>query len=87
MSLTRQLPWPLGRLVRPASSMTRQNGQPVATVRAPVVSRVGPGPRILGKYNGDPVWVEEGRHMVTTFHPELTADLRVHRRFLDKIQG
>jgi len=56
-------------------------------IRAPVVSRVGSGPRILGKYNGDPVWLEEGRHMITTFHPELTADLRVHKRFLEKIPG
>jgi len=29
--------------------------------------------------------VEQGRHMVTTFHPELTADPRVHRRFLEKV--
>ena len=56
-------------------------------IRAPVVSRVGAGPRILGKYKGDPVWVEDGRHTITTFHPELTADLRVHRRFLEKMQG
>jgi pyridoxal 5'-phosphate synthase pdxT subunit len=54
-------------------------------IRAPVVSRVGAGGRILGKYNGDPVWVEEGRHVITTFHPELTADLRVHKRFLEKV--
>jgi len=40
---------------------------------------------VLAEYNGDPVWVEQGRNMVTTFHPELTADLRVHRRFLDKL--
>ena len=35
--------------------------------------------------NGDPVWVEQGRHMVTTFHPELTDDPRVHRRFVEKL--
>jgi glutamine amidotransferase PdxT len=25
--------------------------------------------------------------MVTTFHPELTADSRVHQRFLKKVGG
>jgi len=43
---------------------------------------VGPGGKVLATYNGDPVWVEQGRHMVTTFHPELTPDSRVHQRFL-----
>jgi 5'-phosphate synthase pdxT subunit len=51
-------------------------------IRAPRILRVGPGGNILATYNGDPVWVEQGRHMVTTFHPELTADSRVHERFL-----
>ena len=32
-----------------------------------------PATTVLAQYNGDPVWVEQGRHMVTTFHPELTA--------------
>ena len=30
--------------------------------------------------------VEEGRHMVTTFHPELSTDDRIHRMFLDKVE-
>ena len=55
-------------------------------IRAPIIRRVGSGVQVLAAYRGDPVWVESGRHMVTTFHPELTADLRVHRRFLAKLQ-
>ena len=54
-------------------------------IRAPIIRRAGPAVRVLAKYNGDPVWAEQGRHMVTTFHPELTADNRVHRRFLEKL--
>jgi 5'-phosphate synthase pdxT subunit len=54
-------------------------------IRAPIIRRVGAGGNILAAYRGDPVWVELGRHMVTTFHPELTADQRVHRRFLSKL--
>jgi len=54
-------------------------------IRAPIVRRVGPGVRVLARYNGDPVLVEQGLHMAATFHPELTEDSRVHRLFLGKI--
>ena len=54
-------------------------------IRAPVIRRVGRDARVLARYQGDPVWVEQGRHMVTTFHPELTGDPRVHRRFVEKL--
>jgi len=54
-------------------------------IRAPIIRRAGPEVKVLAKYNGDPVWAEQGRHMVTTFHPELTSDVRVHRRFLEKL--
>ena len=56
-------------------------------IRAPKILRVGTSGKILATYNGDPVWVEQGRHMVTTFHPELTADSRVHQRFLKNVGG
>jgi 5'-phosphate synthase pdxT subunit len=54
-------------------------------IRAPIIRQVGAEATVLARYQGDPVWVEQGLHMVTTFHPELTADLRVHRRFLAKL--
>jgi 5'-phosphate synthase pdxT subunit len=54
-------------------------------IRAPIITRAGPRTRVLAKYQDSPVWVEQGRHMVTTFHPELTADSRVHRRFLESL--
>jgi pyridoxal 5'-phosphate synthase pdxT subunit len=54
-------------------------------IRAPIIRSVGPGVRVLARYAGDPVWVEQGRHMVTTFHPELTEDGRVHRRFIGNL--
>jgi glutamine amidotransferase PdxT len=31
--------------------------------------------------------VEQGPHMVATFHPELTSDITVHRHFVDKVAG
>jgi 5'-phosphate synthase pdxT subunit len=54
-------------------------------IRAPVIRRVGPQGRILARYQGDPVLVEQGPHLVATFHPELTDDSRVHELFLSKL--
>jgi 5'-phosphate synthase pdxT subunit len=52
-------------------------------IRAPIIRRVGPGTRVYLRYNGDPVLVAQGRHLVATFHPELTADDRIHRLFVE----
>ena len=41
--------------------------------------------RVLAEYEGDPVLVEQGKHLVATFHPELTAEPRVHSLFLAKL--
>ena len=54
-------------------------------IRAPVIRRVNGGVKVLARYAGDPVLVEQGRHLVATFHPELTADSRVHTLFLEKL--
>ena len=54
-------------------------------IRAPIIRRTGPGVKVLAEYEGDPVLVEQGRHMVATFHPELTQDSRVHKLFLSKL--
>lgn len=54
-------------------------------IRAPIIRKVGGDANVLASYQGDPVWVEQGRHMVTTFHPELTGDPRIHKRFVDKL--
>ncbi len=54
-------------------------------IRAPIIRRVSGSAKVLARYQGDPVLVEQGRHMVATFHPELTADARVHALFLEKL--
>jgi 5'-phosphate synthase pdxT subunit len=55
-------------------------------IRAPIIRRVGEDAKVLARYQDDPVLVEQGRHLVATFHPELSADARVHELFLDKIE-
>ncbi len=54
-------------------------------IRAPIIRRVGDGGQVLASYQGDPVLVDFGQHLVATFHPELSADLRIHQRFLEKL--
>lgn len=54
-------------------------------IRAPIIRRTGPGVRVLARYNGDPVLVDDGLHIAATFHPELSNDLRIHRLFLDRL--
>ena len=54
-------------------------------IRAPIIREAGAGVQVLAQYAGDAVLVEQGRHLVATFHPELTNDVRVHCLFLEKL--
>ena len=52
-------------------------------IRAPVVERVGPGVEILAAVEeGRPVACRQGQVLVTSFHPELSPDLRLHELFI-----
>jgi pyridoxal 5'-phosphate synthase pdxT subunit len=55
-------------------------------IRSPRVREVGPDVEVLAELNGEPVLLREGRFLVASFHPELTDDTRVHRRFLDLVR-
>ncbi len=53
-------------------------------IRAPVIIRVGDDVETLAQLpDGRPVAVRQGNLMATSFHPELTGDLRFHQRFLE----
>lgn len=54
-------------------------------IRAPVIRRVGAKANVLATYLDTPVLIEQGKHMVATFHPELGSDDRIHRHFVQKI--
>jgi 5'-phosphate synthase pdxT subunit len=64
---------------------TRPGEMEAVFIRAPIIRRVGEAVRVLARSNGDPVLVEQGPHLVATFHPELTGDERVHQLFLSKL--
>jgi 5'-phosphate synthase pdxT subunit len=61
-------------------------------IRAPWVERVGDGVQVLGRVGegsaaGRIVAVRQANVLATSFHPELTGDLRVHRFFVDMVRG
>ncbi|HBY60943.1 MAG TPA: pyridoxal 5'-phosphate synthase glutaminase subunit PdxT [Solibacterales bacterium] len=56
-------------------------------IRAPIIRRLGDGARVLARYQDDPVLVDFGRHLVATFHPELTSDDSVHSLFLERVRA
>jgi pyridoxal 5'-phosphate synthase pdxT subunit len=55
-------------------------------IRAPKIERLGPGVEVLAKEGNDPVAVRQGKTMAATFHPELSADNRIHAAFLDLVR-
>ncbi len=58
---------------------------PGVFIRAPVIERVGESVEVLAVHDGHPVLVREGRVWASTFHPELSGDLRVHQHFVQAI--
>ena len=56
-------------------------------IRAPKIMRTGKGVEVLATAGGDPVLVRQGNIMAATFHPELSADTRVHQEFLKMVKN
>lgn len=55
-------------------------------IRAPYIESIGPNVDILAKVDSNIVAAREKNMLVTSFHPELTSDLKVHKYFLDIIK-
>lgn len=60
---------------------------PMTFIRAPLIETVGDGVTVLATVNGKIVAAENNTVLVTSFHPELTDDTRVHEYFLKKIKN
>ena len=52
-------------------------------IRAPYIESVGENVEILSTVDGNIVAAQEGKILVTSFHPELTEDLRLHKYFIN----
>ncbi|MDC7120832.1 pyridoxal 5'-phosphate synthase glutaminase subunit PdxT [Cellulomonas fimi] len=60
-------------------------------IRAPWVEEVGPAAEVVGRVESGPaagriVAVRQGPVLVTSFHPEVTGDTRVHRLFVEIVR-
>lgn len=58
-------------------------------IRAPWVEQVGESVQVLGSVEFEglshPVAIRQGHLLATSFHPELTGDLRIHKYFIDQV--
>ncbi|MBI2651393.1 pyridoxal 5'-phosphate synthase glutaminase subunit PdxT [Candidatus Woesearchaeota archaeon] len=55
-------------------------------IRAPVIKNIYNGVEILSEYKNQPVMVRQNNILITTFHPELANETRVHKYFLNMAQ-
>jgi pyridoxal 5'-phosphate synthase pdxT subunit len=60
---------------------------PGVFIRAPQIERLGDGVEVVAEHDGEPVAARQGNVLVTAFHPELTSDRRLHRRFAEMAGG
>lgn len=55
-------------------------------IRAPIIENIDPEIKILSSYRDQPVLVEKDNVLASTFHPELTDDIRIHEYFVNRIK-
>jgi len=55
-------------------------------IRAPIITRIGTHVVTLSAYRDRVILAQQDNLLVSTFHPELTADTRIHRYFLDMVR-
>ena len=60
---------------------------PAVFIRAPYIVRSGPGVTPMAWHEGFAVMAREGNVLACSFHPELTDDVRIHRYFVEMIEG
>jgi len=56
-------------------------------IRAPRITRVGAGVKVLARRDNFPTLVQQDQLLLATFHPEMTTDTRVQKLFLDMVAG
>jgi len=68
---------------------TKLPGGPIEMVyiRAPRILKTGAGVEVLAERDGFPVLVREEKLLAATFHPEMSADRRIHQLFLEMVKA
>lgn len=59
---------------------------PAIFIRAPKAKKTSPAVKVLAQYDHWPVMLRQNNLLATMFHPELTADTRVHEYFISLVQ-
>lgn len=56
-------------------------------IRAPLITSVGDQVEVLSTYQDEVVTARQGHLLVSSYHPELTDDYRLHQYFVDMIRA
>ena len=56
-------------------------------IRAPLVESAGENVDVLAELNGQPIMCRQESTIVTSFHPELADDDRIHAEFLEMVSN
>jgi len=56
-------------------------------IRAPYIESLGAGAEVLSKFDNHIVAARQGNQLVTSFHPELDSDTRIHQYFLQLVSA
>ena len=56
-------------------------------IRAPKITKVSSKVDILSSINNSPVMIRQDNLLGTTFHPELSNDVRIHKYFIGMIES
>lgn len=54
-------------------------------IRAPSITETGKNVEVISKFNEKIIVVKQGKILVTSFHPELTNDLSLHKYFVNLV--
>src|SRR5215470_7937713 len=73
--------------IREAVTQLGEAPMEMVFIRAPRIVSTGKEVEVLATESGDPVLVRQGKIMAATFHPELSADPRVHQEFLNLVKN
>ena len=71
----------------PAAARFGNSIIPGVFIRAPKIVSAGKGVTVLARYKGEIIAARQKNILITTFHPELTDDLKVHKYFVKMCEG
>ncbi len=56
-------------------------------IRSPKVKYTGVDINVLATYDKEPIMLTDGKHLVSSFHPEIGGDDSIHKFFINNLHG